>query len=480
MENNNWEKELSKLALEAEVHPPDEIWNTIEKKLGKSGRYKKPLPGIFLGGITIIILLLTLTLKDSVLGSKSITSAKGNPLSESPDHSEAPGKLVTPNPRYSDLESDFPLQLSEKPDFIESIDNFSIRNNAVFNGKRKNTSPGSSGKSNDTGGISGPAHIKDISGGKNSESNLSTTRINIEDIQNKNHSGRKDIRPLDVPRFEGNISTLTATTGPAKSLARLKGKNFRPVYNDELLDFSPIDCPNFQAKKRLLLYTDVELGIGYSIRNLSPKNMEASEYAGMRRSSEEVWYNAGGAVHLGIIWSNISIDIGMEYFQLNEVFRGHRENEKRITINILEDDMGQIIGRDTIIETGTREIVARNSYKQYLLPVRIGYLQSKGNFTLGAHIGGSYTFSNHIEGVIFDTNGTYYGIGSDNNAYFHKEGYWKIITGLYVGYKSGKNTELFLRPQLSLDQRSMDNINASASQKYNNIQLFGGIRYFIH
>lgn len=478
MENNNWEKELSKLALEAEIHPPDEIWNSIEEKLAKPAKYKKPLPGIFLGAIIVIVFLVAFAFRDSIFTSKFFPSAKGSHSSESLQDFKLSDKSVIPDYNNSGHEGSFHFQLSEKPYFMKHIDNFSMRNNAVFNKKDQNITLHSEDET--LADIFFAGKSTEFSKIINSPYTSNSAYVNLEDIQHKDNTRKKNISSIGLPKFEGNISTLTATAGSVKNLTNLKVKHFVPVYSqNELAGVSPIDCPKFKVKNRLLLYTDIELGIGYSLRHIRPKNVEASEYAGMRRSSEDVWYNAGGAIHLGLIWSGISVDFGMEYFQLNEVFTGNRENEKRITINIIEDDMGQIIGRDTIIETGTREVVARNIYKQYLLPIRVGYLQSKGNFTFGVHVGGAYTFSNHVEGVIFDTNGTYYGIGSDDNKYFHKEGYWKIITGFYLGYKAGKNIELFLRPQISLDQRSMDNINASASQKYNNIQLFGGIRYFI-
>ena len=476
MENNNWEKEFSKLAMDAEVTPPEQIWTNIEKSMDKAKKGRRMFPGIFLGGVILVMFIFAFAFRDKLFNN--IMSHANNTDINKQENAPQVNSLHDAIRGESETDNQSDNTKSEFPAYDQGSEYYSINNNASYSlsSNKLNLSTLENSKSDINSQATESVKIPTAT-----KSNDFNKNYQIEGSQKVETSYLNSNRSNKTSKFEGNISTLTASEISTANMRNLETKAFQAVYNNKkLLEVSPFECASFKLPRKPKFYADIEAGIGYSSKLISPKTLAATEYMGVRNQSERVWYNAGGAVHMGSLWSNITLDVGLEYFQINEVFTGNKENETRITINIIEDGMGNVIGRDTVAEVGTRQMVSRNTYRQYVLPVRFGYFQSIEKISMGVNFGAAYAFSTQMDGVIFDTDGTYYDINNDEKQYFNKDGYWKIIAGVYLGYRTGKNMEIYLRPQISLDQRSMDRISSPVSQNFNNIQVFGGVRYFLH
>ncbi len=475
MENNNWEKEFSKLAMDAEVTPPEQIWTNIEKSMDKAKKGRRMFPGIFLGGLILIMFVFAFVFRDKLF--TNMMSHANNADSIEQENAQPVNTHHILDDHSSELNHQSEKAKSEFSEYNPEKEYYSINNNASYSlnsgekvlDNRENSATDLTSESTENVQIEGATKKGDFY--KNVQiqgsQKVKTTYLN-------SHNSNR------TSKFEGNISTLTASEVSTSNLRNLETKAYQAIYdNKNLLEVSPFECASFKLPRKPKFYADIEAGIGFSSKIISPKSFAATDYMGVRNQSERVWYNAGGAVHVGSLWSNITLDVGLEYFQINEVFTGNTENETRITINIIEDNMGNVIGRDTVAEISSRQMVSRNSYRQYVLPVRFGYFQSIEKISMGVNFGAAYAFSTQMEGIIFDSDGSYYDINKDEKQYFNKDGYWKIIAGVYLGYRTGKNMEIYLRPQFSLDQRSMDRIASPVSQNFNSIQVFGGIRYFL-
>jgi hypothetical protein len=78
---------------------------------------------------------------------------------------------------------------------------------------------------------------------------------------------------------------------------------------------------------------------------------------------------------------------GLSYTQLRERFDYTDNSEERITITNIYGPRGDIIGTDTIVETGMRREVAANRYHLLNLPLLIGYEARSGKWTLALSAG---------------------------------------------------------------------------------------------
>ena len=129
----------------------------------------------------------------------------------------------------------------------------------------------------------------------------------------------------------------------------------------------------------------------YVVRSLRSKTPEFSDYASARNQMEEIRGGFSAGVRVSAVTDfGVSLRTGIQYGQINEVFNYRDGDDIRIIVTNVYDGQGNIIGSDTIFESGTHIKVTYNRHRMLDIPVMAGYEFQFPRFSMAVHGGACF------------------------------------------------------------------------------------------
>ena len=244
-----------------------------------------------------------------------------------------------------------------------------------------------------------------------------------------------------------------------------------------------IQCADFNPGEKGRWFLDVTASPDWSFRTLQAKERKYADYVESREATESPHYNYSVGMRLAYQHqSGWSGKIGLNYSQINEKFEHQSENEEVITIRNIYGPDGDVVGTDTLIETGTLRNFSNNRFQTLDIPLVLGYEKALGEkFSLGLNAGvllnlnfnskGDFLSPNDMQPVSFSTEqpGSY-------PAFREKLGLgWYM--GASLSYQISPKLFLLLEPHLKSYPKTVTSDQYMVSQKYLMTGLSVGIRH---
>ena len=249
-----------------------------------------------------------------------------------------------------------------------------------------------------------------------------------------------------------------------------------------------IVCPTIGPPARNDWYVEAFLSPDYVQKNLQDKLAGKNTKSGMDSTlHRQISFSAGINIvkNLG---ENFLVKTGVQYSQVNELFKYNSGSDTRTTTVITTRDVVVMPGdtihvRDTstVSQTGMLTKQTQNRYKQWDIPLIFGYEFGGNGFRLNANAGIIANIRSTYKGNMLDTAQQVIDIASYNNTGVYKT---NIGLGVYLGLGFLKplsdNMDLLVEPHARFNLSSMTTEAAIFNQKNTVLGLSVGIRYKIN
>jgi len=347
------------------------------------------------------------------------------------------------------------------------------KNPSISNISDKNHNPNSSGKSIEEGSYL-PA----------SEAKNST----------KQHKGflNEDVF-VESGNFRNHLATdepfLDETEQHQNSLRQLIRASINKVSPRQLLEAklkNPVlPCPINGDAPRNDWYVDFYASPMMVFKNVTGKIAGKNIRTGMDSTlHKQVSFNAGISL-VKNIGENFLVKAGVQYNQVNEVFRSTRVNEIKLittvtirTVILSPGDTIYIRDTSVIQQIGTVTRQTQNRYKSWDIPIIIGYEFGGKDLRLNANAGIIANINSSYKGDMLDTAQQTINIAGYKNAGVYKT---KIGLSIYAGLgivKSlGNRTDLLIEPHARINLANTTTEAAWFKQKNITAGLSVGVRY---
>lgn len=249
-----------------------------------------------------------------------------------------------------------------------------------------------------------------------------------------------------------------------------------------------IVCPTIGPPARNDWYVEAFLSPDYVQKNLQDKPNGKNIKTGMDSTlHRQVSFSAGVNI-VKNIGDNFLIKTGVQYSQVNELFKYNSGSDTRTTtiittrdVIIAPGDTIHIRDTSTVTQTGTLTKQNQNRYKQWDIPIIFGYEFGGKGFRLNANAGVIANIRSSYQGNMLDTTQKVIDIASYNNTGVYKT---NIGLGVYLGLGILKpindNMDLLIEPHARFNLSNMTTDAAIFNQKNTILGLSVGIRYKIN
>ena len=232
-------------------------------------------------------------------------------------------------------------------------------------------------------------------------------------------------------------------------------------------------------QERVIYYSDVYFGSGLPSRHMVASSTELEPYLNLRNESESdiSWIEAGW--RLGIQVNRWLFDLGVQYGQIN-AFMQHTYNDYRRTVEVPTfDNSGQLIALDTMTRFGTRERIVRNTYREWSLPMRIGYKFLDRRVSLLAFIGIQPVFGLQPRGVILDQGLNDYNLAEDNLGWFDTGVRWQGMGYIQAELPFSSRLSCLIDAGAIVGFSGLHSGDNPIQQRYNMVRGSIGLRYYL-
>ena len=250
-------------------------------------------------------------------------------------------------------------------------------------------------------------------------------------------------------------------------------------------NYNPKGCYTFSGGNQALLdalYFDAFGGLGYAFRRLENIGDSDNEfYLNARDSTEREWYSFGAGLRANLRYkSGLTLRVGLQYSQINEIFEISDGNATRTTIIEIKDADGNVIDTQMVTEQGELFKKTFNRLRFVDVPVMVGYEWTKQKLTFSANAGAAFNIqfsqkgdflSDQLEAVSFSSN------NPDRFDFFRTRTNVSFIGSLGMTYQLKENLDFLVEPQIRYYPTSVG--RHTISQKYTDVGLFAGLRYYL-
>lgn len=246
-----------------------------------------------------------------------------------------------------------------------------------------------------------------------------------------------------------------------------------------------IICPTLGPPKRNDWYVEAFVSPDYVQKNLQDKPFGKNIKTGMDSTlHRQVSFSAGVSI-VKSLGENFLVKTGVQYSQVNELFKYNSGSDTRTTtiitvrdVIIAPGDTIHIRDTSTVSQTGTLSKQNQNHYKQWDVPLIFGYEFGGNGFRLNANLGVIANIQSSYEGNMLDTTQKVIDVATYNNTGVYKT---NIGFGVYLGLGFLKplndNMDLLVEPHARFNLSNMTTQAAIFNQKNTIFGLSVGIRY---
>jgi len=298
--------------------------------------------------------------------------------------------------------------------------------------------------------------------------------VNLKTTVDKNVSEASEMNSV-LLKF-GKLKDVQSLNQNRK-VARIQSSSELPIIDK--LFATKTKCPTFSRKLKGI-YAWSDYTSSYPIQSLSNATSDIQPLINKRSESEKSMYSFSTGVGLGYISpTGFLIETGIVYNQVNIKFNIVEEDIIGHTRVTYENVDGTIDSVDLIPHIGLTEIQHTNKFKQFDIPVQVGYeMPILPNLRINVKAGVNVNLSSNSYGRILGANGDPFFYGHDSN----EPSLYKSKFG--IGYLGGVNLLTDLSDKLSiragLNMKYYNNINNKENVIYQSITQVGlsaGLRY---
>jgi hypothetical protein len=277
------------------------------------------------------------------------------------------------------------------------------------------------------------------------------------------------------PALEGKTSQASP-----KAVELLQGILPTVVLNEVPPQLGPDPCPKLSNTRDFHLDLEVLVSADNALRHLSPKNSDsAAEYAAARNETELPRQSFSTGLRVSAHFPNrLVLRTGINYSQINELFRYANEHWTQTTINetVLPD--GTVVS-DTTVLSGLRVLNSYNQYRTLDVPVMLGYEIPLQRFVFSLNGGAYFNLMFSPQGRMLSPDGTPVGFGSNADsaypAFVDKFG-----TSLYgsfgINYYLNQRLAFMVEPHVKHQLRAITRPDYPLEQRFTTFGIHAGLR----
>ena len=357
-----------------------------------------------------------------------------------------------------------PKQLSESNTTIALIEQQSSTNQTTL-------SPNSTAsiKKNSTKTTSTVAHSR-----RPKLANSIPQKINYSPIQ-KTNSAKTNSTAVPNRAF-------TSPSIPLPTMLPTALLSERPIINP----FPNNDCYTFTGRNRngnSKLFIDFLGSPDYVNSKLTPKSSENQNYKKSRAGTENYEFSYSGQFGIGLeTGSGVVIRSGVNYSRYESRFRKSDPDFKKVSIEQIFDQQGNLIRTDTITTIGTLDIQHYNTHKYIGIPLTLGYTTSGRKLDIGVNVGAQFNIQTSSKGRFIgaDLQTTDFTLFQNSNkpAYKTQIGI-QGIANLTFAYEIGEHFDLILAPHVKFTPSSITTNDYPLTEKLitTGLWLGGRVRF---
>ncbi|MCI5084203.1 MAG: hypothetical protein MRY78_21055 [Saprospiraceae bacterium] len=298
----------------------------------------------------------------------------------------------------------------------------------------------------------------------------------IEKISSNSDANTAEIAAViaDDPVSNQSLSELLLLDGKTSSLPFLER-----ALGDQL-QITDTDCAKFGPEKGQI-FVDFLVSPDMALREMSPLNEEYRDYVRQRQNTEDPSFAFSAALRVSVVsGAGFVMRSGLSYSQINEKFEYVDQSVAITTIVEITNNMGEVIGMDTIEQTGVRKKITHNTLRTLDLPIIMGYEMYYEKFAFSINAGpylnlrfdqtGDFLSPDDLQPVSYSSN--------DPNGVraFKKQLGVGWFGSLGFQYNIDKKLFLLVEPYFKIYPKSFTRKDFAAQQRYFTTGLSIGLR----
>ncbi len=245
------------------------------------------------------------------------------------------------------------------------------------------------------------------------------------------------------------------------SIIEFQNKNIRYLSNEKKIAITNhasniknvVICPTDRKMRNPDWDFEIYSSPDYAFKTIS-SNTASQQYMNKKDSSEksQLGYTVGFRI-VKPINDHLSFKTGLQYSQINENFIYRSENEIKTTTvvtirNIILANGNTVTVSDTSVlqQIGYKNNTVKNSFKNFDIPVLIGYQFGNDNLRIGINAGVIFNLSSSFSGVVLDSSLSPKPFSKENNSIYKNNIGMGIYTGISISKRLTYNTSIFAEP----------------------------------
>jgi len=295
---------------------------------------------------------------------------------------------------------------------------------------------------------------------------------------------------VDIPGNDGRaMHSLSPASGLFQSQKRkaLTNLTLLPLLISPLSSDGPVfnlpapELPKLVKKRRFTVYLDVLASPDISIRSLEARSSDNAAYQKARAKTESTRYAFSGGLRLSFVGKRgFAFRTGLMYAQINERFDFKNENAERSSIINTFDMRGNVIGADTLLETGLRQKRTFNRFHLLDIPVLAGYELNTRRWTFSVNGGFYFNLLFRKKGDLLSPENepaTFSSGAADALPVFKSRAGISLFSSFGLNYKFSEKVHWVIEPQLRYYLNPLTRTDYLLEQKYLSAGLLTGLRF---
>ncbi len=312
---------------------------------------------------------------------------------------------------------------------------------------------------------------------KSDAQNLAPRQTNVANSPNQAILPAKNTTPA-----ESSLKLAQKRTPVAKNTALLPGLVAFMEPTPYQLPLPNHDCYSFNGRNRnpSTLFLDILGSPDWVQSTLATRTRDFNSYQTTRESTEKPEFSYSAQVGIGLeTGSGIVFRTGVNYSRYETKFYKKDPAFKKVTINQIFDQQGNLIKLDTITTIGTYEIQHYNKQVFIGIPLTIGYTTAGKKLDIGLNMGLQFNIKNQADGRIIGTDGQVSNltISSTNTKPIYKSNVGiQGIANLNLALEINKHLDLIVAPHVKITPNPITTTDYPLTEKLLTTGLWVGGR----